>query len=88
MAMKLMAMTFVRISELIGARWEEFDSQNARWDIPSERMKMHTLNIVLLSRQAVQLLQTLHTLAGIANYCFRAKEIPTLLCRTTPSLEL
>jgi integrase len=27
LAMKLMALTFVRTSELIGARWEEFDLQ-------------------------------------------------------------
>lgn len=64
LAMKLMAMTFVRTSELIGARWEEFDLDKARWDIPSERMKMRTPHIVLLSRQTVQLLRTLHTLTG------------------------
>ncbi|MCE4553604.1 tyrosine-type recombinase/integrase [Roseateles cellulosilyticus] len=34
-AMKLMAMTFVRTSELIGARWEEFDLDAGRWDIPA-----------------------------------------------------
>lgn len=33
-AIKLMAMTFVRTSELIGARWEEFDLDGGRWDIP------------------------------------------------------
>ncbi|VVE42002.1 tyrosine-type recombinase/integrase [Pandoraea cepalis] len=64
MAMKLMAMTFVRTSELIGARWVEFDLDNARWDIPPERMKMKAPHIVLLSRQAVTLLQMLHTLTG------------------------
>lgn len=64
LAMKLMAMTFVRTSELIGTRWEEFDLDTARWDIPAERMKMKTPHIVLLSRQAVQLLRTLHTLTG------------------------
>lgn len=64
MAMKLMAMTFVRTSELIGARWEEFDLDNARWDIPAERMKMKSPHIVLLSRQAVTLLRMLHTLTG------------------------
>ncbi|SAI72929.1 phage-related integrase [Bordetella ansorpii] len=64
LAMKLMAMTFVRTSELIGARWEEFDLDNARWDIPAERMKMKSPHIVLLSHQAVQLLRNLHTLTG------------------------
>jgi len=37
-AIKLMAMTFVRTSELIGARWNEFDLDAARWDIPAGRM--------------------------------------------------
>lgn len=64
LAMKLMAMTFVRTSELIGSRWEEFDLDNARWDIPAERMKMKTPHIVLLSHQAVQLLRNLHMLTG------------------------
>jgi integrase len=64
LAIKLMAMTFVRTSELIGARWEEFDLENARWDIPAERMKMRIPHIVPLPRQAVTLLQMLHTLTG------------------------
>jgi integrase len=46
--MKLMALAFVRTSEPIGARWAEFDLDNARWDIPTERMKMRTPHIVLL----------------------------------------
>lgn len=44
-AMKLMAMTFVRTSELIGAGWEEFDLDAGRWDIPAARMKMKTPHI-------------------------------------------
>lgn len=63
-AIKLMALTFVRTSELIGARWEEFDLDGARWDIPAERMKMKTPHIVPLSPQVVTLLRSLHTLTG------------------------
>jgi integrase len=63
-AIKLMAMTFVRTSELIGARWNEFDLKAARWDIPAGRMKMKTPHIVPLSTQAVTLLRSLHTLTG------------------------
>ena len=36
LAIKLMALTFVRTSELIGARWEEFDFDARRWSIPAE----------------------------------------------------
>ncbi len=63
-AIKLMAMTFVRTSELIGARWEEFDLDGGRWDIPASRMKMKTPHVVPLSAQAVTLLRSLHTLTG------------------------
>ena len=64
LAMKLMAMTFVRTTELIGARWEEFDLEEGRWDIPATRMKMKTPHIVPLSAQAVNLLKTLQLITG------------------------
>jgi integrase len=70
MAIKLMAMTFVRTSELIGARWVEIDLEGARWDIPAERMKMKTPHIVPLSSQAVTLLRSLHTLTGRSTLLF------------------
>jgi integrase len=59
-----MALVFVRTGELIAARWEEFDLAAAEWRIPSERMKMRTPHIVPLAPQAVEVLQTLHTLTG------------------------
>jgi len=64
LAMKLMAYTFVRTSELIEAPWPEFDLDNARWVIPPERMKMDTPHIVLLSRQSVAVLRALSLLTG------------------------
>ena len=70
LAMKLLAMTFVRTSELIGARWEEFDFENARWDIPAERMKMRTPHIVPLSTQALEVLEHLKRLSGNSELLF------------------
>jgi integrase len=64
LAMKLMALTFVRTSELIGAKWSEFDLEAARWNIPAERMKMRTPHIVPLARQVLEVLDTLRTLTG------------------------
>ena len=52
LALQLMALTFVRTSELIGACWSEFDLEERRWDIPAERMKMKTPHIVPISSQA------------------------------------
>ncbi|HEV2709885.1 MAG TPA: integrase arm-type DNA-binding domain-containing protein [Edaphobacter sp.] len=64
LAMKLMAYTFVRTSELIGAKWEEFDFETKRWNIPAERMKMKSPHIVPLASQAIEVLETLRHLTG------------------------
>jgi integrase len=64
LAMKLMALTFVRTGELIGARWAEFDLEAAEWRIPAERMKMKTPHIVPLAPQTVEVLQALQTASG------------------------
>jgi integrase len=75
LAMKLMALTFVRTSELIGARWSEFDldvrgrygeidTAAARWNIPAERMKMKTPHIVPLATQTIEVLELLRSVTG------------------------
>ncbi len=64
LAMKLMALTFVRTGELIGAKWAEFDLDAARWGVPAVRMKMGTPHIVPLSPQAIEVLKVLHTVTG------------------------
>lgn len=64
LAMKLMALTFVRTSELIAAPWAEFDLDAAEWRIEGQRMKNGLPHIVPLSRQAVDVLRCLHELRG------------------------
>lgn len=64
LAMKLMALTFVRTSELIGARWVEFDLESRRWNIPAGRMKMQTPHIVPLARQTHEVLELLRSITG------------------------
>ena len=54
-AVNLLMLTFVRTTELIEARWEEIDFDNAQWIIPAERMKMRRPHIVPLSRQSLAL---------------------------------
>ncbi len=70
LAMRLMAYTFVRTSELIESEWPEFDLDKARWDIPAERMKMDTPHIVPLSRQSVDVLRALTFLTGRGRFVF------------------
>jgi integrase len=76
LAMKLMALTFVRTGELIAAKWSEFDLDAARWDIPAERMKMRTPHIVPLTRQALEVLETLRTLTGTSEWLFPGDRNP------------
>ena len=70
LGLKLMALTFVRTSELIAAPWTEFDLEAAEWRIPAERMKMRTPHIVPLSAQAVEVLKCLHELRGGSGLLF------------------
>jgi len=74
LAIKLMALTFVRTSELIEARWEEFDVDARRWSIPASRMKMKTPHIVPLSRQAIEVLELLRTISGTSELVFPGEQ--------------
>ncbi len=68
LALQLLALTFVRTNELIGALWTELDLNNALWIVPSERMKMRNEHIVLLTRQALIMLTELKIIAGDSRY--------------------
>jgi integrase len=72
LALKLMALSFVRTSELIGAKWTEFDLEAARWNIPADRMKMRS-PIVPLASQSFEVLDTLHVLTGHTEWLFPGK---------------
>ena len=67
-ALQLLALTFVRTGELIGARWDEIDFTAARWDIPAERMKMKSPHIVPLSKQAIEVLRQIHDITGSSQW--------------------
>jgi integrase len=70
LAIKLMALSFVRTSELIGAKWSEIDLEARRWDIPAVRMKMRTPHIVPLSVQSIEVLEMLRSLTGTSEWLF------------------
>jgi integrase len=78
-ALKLAPLVFVRPGELRNAEWSEFDLDAAEWRIPAEKMKMGTLHIVPLSKQAIAILNDLNGLTGRDRYLFpsnRTKERP------------
>jgi len=70
LSIKLLALTFVRTSELIEAKWSEFDFESSRWDIPAERMKMRTPHVVPLAKQTVECLEMLRPLSGGSEWLF------------------
>ncbi len=71
-AMQLLALTFVRTGELIGAAWSEIDWDREEWQIPKERMKMKRPHLVPLSRQTIAILKDLHQVTGEKLHIFHS----------------
>ncbi len=63
-------MVFVRPGELRQAEWQEIDLDKAEWRIPAHKMKMKDTHIVPLSRQAVDVLESIQPLTGNGQYVF------------------
>ncbi|HXZ07429.1 MAG TPA: tyrosine-type recombinase/integrase [Paraburkholderia sp.] len=59
LALHLLVLTMVRKSDLIDARWSEFDLDAALWKIPAARMKRDHDHWVCLPHQAVSMLNEL-----------------------------
>lgn len=76
LAMKLLMLTFVRTSELINAKWDEFNLDEAIWRIPAHRMKMKREHIVPLSSQSLQILNELKRMNGHRAYVFPNQQKP------------
>ena len=75
-ATKLLMITGVRTIELRAALWQEFDLDNAIWEIPAERMKMRRSHLVPLSTQALNLLHELKVMTGNYRYVFPGRNDP------------
>lgn len=70
LALQLLAITFVRTNELIGAEWPEIDLERAVWVVPAQRMKMKSEHVVPLPMQAVSILEELKALRGGSRFVF------------------
>lgn len=70
MALRLMALTFVRTSELIQAQWQEIDLAAAVWTIPADRtgrkgrLGERRPHVVPLSPQSLEVLAMLQVVRG------------------------
>jgi len=74
--MRLLALTFVRPSELRQAEWSEFEIEGARWNLPAHRMKMREAHVVPLSAQAIALLTELKRFTGGQKFLFPNQRDP------------
>ncbi|ODN67832.1 tyrosine-type recombinase/integrase [Methylophaga muralis] len=81
-ALRLAPLVFVRPGELRHAEWTEFDLEKAEWRIPAEKMKMASVHIVPLSKQAITVIETLKPLTGSGKYLF-----PSIRTITRPMSE-
>lgn len=70
LALELLALTFVRTNELIGAEWTEIDLDAGFWIVPAGRMKMKTEHVVPLSAQALAILEQLRDICGGSRFVF------------------
>jgi integrase len=83
LALQLLALTFVRTSELRGASWTEIDLDKAEWTIPAERMKTKAPHHVPLSRQAVKAFQGLQEMNGKWPWVFPGRAPTTPMSKNT-----
>jgi integrase len=75
-ALQLAPLLFVRPGELRAAEWSEVDLEAAEWNIPAGKMKMKVAHLVPLSKQAVEILKSLHPLTGHSKYVFPCQRSP------------
>ena len=74
--LRLLMLTFVRTTELIGADWREINWKQKIWTIPAERMKgkrgSRKEHLVPLSNQAIKVLKSLHQITGPDDLIFKS----------------
>ena len=68
-ALELLILTATRTSEVIEARWSEFDLEAKVWIIPADRMKAGKEHRVPLNRRAMEILDYLKTIR-VNSYLF------------------
>ncbi|MGH8787936.1 MAG: tyrosine-type recombinase/integrase [Cupriavidus necator] len=77
-AARLLVYSMCRKNEVLRAKWAEFDTDKAQWDIPAERMKSRRPHRVYLSRQALEVLELMKAVSGGYEYVFPSPQIPTV----------
>lgn len=74
--LNLLAHTFTRTTELIGAKKAEFFLEEDIWEIPPERMKKRRPHVVPLTKQTKAMVERLIELSGKSEYLFPCVKDP------------
>lgn len=77
LALHLLMLSMVRKSELIEARWEEFDFETGEWTIPAARMKKDKAHVVPMSQQVMEMFRELQALALDSEWVFPSRHTST-----------
>ncbi|WP_020484535.1 tyrosine-type recombinase/integrase [Methylomonas sp. MK1] len=77
LGLHLLMITGVRIGELVGAKWNEIDLEQAEWLIRSDRMKAENDHYVPLPAQAVSMFQELKQLSADDEFVFPSDRTST-----------
>jgi integrase len=75
LALKLVILTAARTSEVLLARWDEFDLAEKVWTVPAERMKARRAHRVPLSTPTLEVLRTAKKYSGNSVFVFPGQAI-------------
>jgi integrase len=78
-AFQLLALTFLRAQELMGANWNEVNFEEKIWIIPAERMKMRRPHTVHLTSQMIPVLEAIKANHFHPTYIFYDKKRETAI---------
>jgi integrase len=73
-AFQLLALTFLRAQEIMGAQWSEINFEERVWLIPAERMKMRRPHAVYLTTQMIAVLDIIKANYFHPTYVFYDKK--------------
>jgi integrase len=65
LAFEFLILTAARTSEVLGATWDEIDTQRRTWTIAAARMKARQPHVVYLTDRALEILRQAHTLRAV-----------------------
>lgn len=84
-ALELTIHTTLRTSEVLGARWHEFDLVGGVWVVPAKRMKTKVMHKVPLPPKTIALLRELEKTSGGIELLFPGRKANSTLCNVAMS---